>query len=78
MKYLNRLFAWMGSDGMMHVILSALISSVLTLIMPWWLAGVLTIGIGIGKEVYDKVSKKGWAEWKDIMCDIIGIIIGAL
>jgi Fe-S cluster biosynthesis and repair protein YggX len=37
-----------------------------------------TLSIGIGKEVYDKVSKKGWAEWKDIICDIIGIIIGAL
>jgi hypothetical protein len=65
----------MGSDGMMHVILSAIIVTLLGWIMPWWLAGVLTIGLGIGKEVYDSTGK-GCAEWKDIVCDVIGIIIG--
>lgn len=77
MKYLNKLFTWMGSDGMMHVILSAIICTVLTLIMPWWVASVLTIGLGIGKEVYDSTGK-GCAEWKDIICDLVGILIGIL
>lgn len=77
MKYLNKIFNWMGSDGMMHVILSALISSVLTLIMPWWLAGMLTMGIGIAKEVYDSTGK-GCAEWKDLVADLVGIVIGVL
>ena len=28
MKYINKLFAWMGSDGMSNVILSAIICAV--------------------------------------------------
>ena len=67
----------MGSDGMMHVILSSVIATVLGLFMPWWLAGVLTMGLGVSKEVYDSTGK-GCAEWKDIACDLIGVLIGVL
>ena len=78
MKYLNKLFAWMGSDGMMHVILSAIICVVLNIVLPWELAGVITFDIGLGKELYDKVSGKGCSEWKDLVCDLVGILIGML
>lgn len=78
MKYLNKLFAWMGSDGMMHVILSALICVVLNIVLPWELAALITFDIGLGKELYDKVSGKGCAEWKDLVCDLVGILIGVL
>lgn len=78
MKILNKLFAWMGNDGMMHVILSALLASVLNLFLPWELAGLITLAIGMGKEIYDKRSGNGYAEVKDIVCDIIGILIGIL
>ena len=78
MKYLSKLFAWMGNDGMMHVILSALISSVLNILIPWELAAMITLAVGIGKEIYDRVSGKGCSEIKDIVCDIVGILIGLL
>ena len=78
MKRLNKLFAWMGNDGMMHVILSALLASVLNLFLPWELAGLITLAIGICKEIYDKRSGTGYAEVKDIVCDIVGILIGVL
>ena len=68
----------MGEDGMAHVILSALLSSVLNLFLPWELACLLTLSIGVGKEIYDKRSGKGCAEVKDIVCDIVGILIGIL
>ena len=57
---------------------SAIIAVALNLFLPWWVAGLITLAIGVGKEVYDKVSGKGFAEWKDIICDIIGILIGIL
>lgn len=38
----------------------------------------MVLAIGIAKEIYDKVSEKGCCEWKDIMCDLIGIVIGVL
>lgn len=78
MKYLNKLFAWMGNDGMMHVILSALIASVLSLVIPTGLAAVVTLAIGIAKESYDAKSGKGCAEWKDLVADVVGILIGIL
>lgn len=68
----------MGSDGMMHVILSSIIVILLSLVLPKWIAAIITLSIGIGKEAYDKVSGKGCAEWKDIVCDLVGIIIGIL
>ena len=34
--------------------------------------------VGIGKEIYDGVSKKGTASWKDLLADGLGIIIGVL
>ena len=78
MKYLNKLFAWMGRDGMMHVILSALIACMLSLVVSAGLAAVVTLAIGIGKELYDAKSGKGCCEVKDIVCDIVGILIGIL
>ena len=78
MKYLNKLFSWMGNDGMMHVILSALICVVLNIVLPWELAGMITLAIGIGKELYDKYSGQGCAEYKDLICDLFGILLGIL
>ena len=43
-----------------------------------WVAVGVVLAIGIAKKVYDKVSGRGCAENKDMVCDIIGIIIGAL
>lgn len=38
---------------------------------------MLTMGLGVAKEVYDSTGK-GCAEWKDILCDLIGVLIGVL
>ena len=78
MRYLNKLFAWMGSDGMSHLILSAIIAVFLSLFLPLELAAMITLAVGIGNELYDRISGKGCSEWKDIVCDIVGILIGVL
>jgi len=33
---------------------------------------------GIGKEIYDGVSKKGTPSWKDLIADGVGILLGVL
>ena len=76
MKYLNRLFNLAGYDGLKHLVLSMLITKVLLLFLPLYLATLITLTISISKEAYDKVSGKGCAEWKDIFCNLIGIMIG--
>lgn len=65
-------------DKLKHIVVSAIIVVALSLVLPKWISAVITLSIGIGKEVHDKVSKKGCAEWKDIVCDLIGIVIGIL
>ncbi len=65
-------------DKLKHALVSAIIAVVLSLFLPWWGAALITLAIGIGKEVYDKVSGKGCAEWLDLLADIVGIIIGVL
>ena len=65
-------------DKLKHIVVSAIMAVVLNLIFPWWAAGLLTLAIGVGKEVYDKVSGKGYPEWEDLVADVVGIVIGLL
>lgn len=65
-------------DKLKHIVVSAIIAVTLNLFLPWWAAGLATLTIGVGKEVYDKVSGKGQAEWKDLLADLVGILIGVL
>lgn len=68
----------LSEDKLRHIVVSAIIAVALNLILPWWVAGILTLCIGVGKEVYDKVSGKGHPEWKDLLADLVGILIGVL
>jgi hypothetical protein len=74
----NTIFNLIGSDGMKHIILSAILTVVVKWLLPVWVAVGVVLSIGIAKEVYDKVGEKGCCEWKDIICDLIGIAIGVL
>jgi len=68
----------MTIDKYKHIVVSAVIAVVLNLFLPWWAAAGITFAIGVGKEVYDKVSGKGHSEWKDLLADVVGILIGIL
>lgn len=68
----------MTIDKYKHVVVSAALSAVLALVLPWWAAALVTLGIGVAKEVYDKVSGKGCAEWGDLLADVLGVIIGVM
>lgn len=68
----------MGKDKLLHIVVSSVTMVVLGMLLPTWVAVLATLCVGIGKEVYDKVSSKGCFEWADIICDCIGILIGVL
>lgn len=78
MKILNRIFDWMGNDGMSHVITSAFICALLNLITTPFGACFVTFFVGLFKEAYDGITKKGSAELTDILCNIIGIGIATI
>jgi hypothetical protein len=78
MNKLSNLFNLIGSDGMKHIILSAILTVVAKWLLPVWVAVGVVLAIGIAKEIYDKVSGKGCAEWSDLLADFVGVIIGIL
>jgi hypothetical protein len=65
-------------DKLLHIVISAIIMVLLGLILPTWAAALTTLCVGIGKEIYDKVSGKGCPELMDIVYNCIGILIGIL
>lgn len=75
---ISRLFTWMGEDGMKHVICSALLCSLLNLITCPFGACFVTFFVGVFKEAYDRVTGEGTAEFKDIVCNAIGIGIATI
>lgn len=78
MKNLNKIFTLMAADGMKHFILSCTLTALLALALPSWVAALVVLAIGLGKEIYDRVSGRGCAEWKDVLFNLCGIIIGMI
>ena len=68
----------LSEDKLRHIVVSAIIAVALNLFLPWWAAGLITLAVGVGKEIYDKVTGKGHSEWKDLVADVVGILIGVL
>lgn len=77
LNILNNLYNMAGYDGLKHIVLSAVLTVGFNLFLPWYFATILVLIIGIAKEIYDSTGK-GCCELKDIVCDLIGIIIGIL
>lgn len=73
---------WIGCDGALHFLVSALDVLIFALFLHVWGSVLLVLGIGLGKEVFDLIRHgvKGY-DWKnsghDLICDLAGIILGA-
>lgn len=74
---INELFELAGFDGCKHIIISSVLAALLSLVMPHIIAVVITFGIGWIKEMYDQRGG-GQAQTKDLICNLIGSIIGAI
>lgn len=86
MKKLITGLASIPVDKWMHAVVSVLITVFLyklfaltgmPLTMTLIISSVLTAGIGIAKEVWDK-KNNGSPEARDIVADIIGVVVGIL
>lgn len=67
-----------GFDGLLHIVLSAIMVGILKHIIGALGAVAVVALIGIGKEIYDRRTGKGCAEFKDMVCDLVGIMIGVI
>lgn len=75
----EKILNYIGQDGLLHILCCSVLVSVLNLVLPLWWAVPITAFVGIAKEfVWDKWLKKGSFEKKDLLCDLIGIIIGCI
>ena len=68
-------------DKAEHASLSAAIVIVSLVILTlagvksyWWVAPLIGLAAGFGKEIWDKLNpKKKLFDWKDILADVIGV-----
>lgn len=66
---------YIRADLFKHFIASALICLILVIFLPTWVAGLITLGIGIGKEIYDKYKPNPTGfDIVDLVADVIGIL----
>jgi len=65
-------------DKLLHITVSAFITAVLNLFMPFLAVLLIMTLIFVCKEGLDYITKKGTAEWQDILADYVGFIIGII
>ena len=76
---MGRLLKYFGQDGLAHILSSLVLCAVLGVFLPLWAAVIITLAVGIIKElVWDLWMEKGTAEWRDIVSDAVGILLGVL
>ena len=76
---MKKLIDLIGIDGIAHLFACAFIAVALGGFMHFGAATAIAIFVGITKEiVYDGWLKKGTFSWKDILCDIVGALVGFL
>lgn len=76
---IGRLLKYFGQDGLTHILVSLVLCAVLGVFLPLWAAVLITLAVGFIKElVWDLWLKKGTAEWRDIVSDAVGILLGVL
>lgn len=74
---IGRILGYFGQDGLAHILASLVLCAVLGAFLPLWAAVLVTLAMGVAKElVWDLWLGKGTAEWKDIISDITGTVIG--
>lgn len=76
---IQKIYNYFEQDDLLHIICSSILVGIFNLFFPLLIAIIITAVVGIGKEViWDKLLNKGTFDKKDLVFDLIGIIIGCL
>lgn len=76
LEFINKGWAWIAIDGLLHFAFSALLILIAFPIIKWW-SLLFALLVGVLKEVYDITVKKSDPKLSihDLICDCIGIIM---
>lgn len=76
---MKKILNWINKDGALHIICClAIVTSLANFLHPA-LAFFLGVFIGFAKEIlWNAWMKKGQFSWHDIVCDLIGSVIGII
>lgn len=75
----EKILNYIGQDGLLHILCCIVLVSVIDIVLPLWVAVLITAAIAAGKElVWDKWLGRGTFDKKDLLCDLVGILIGCL
>lgn len=78
-KYFQIVCNYVRMDGLLHILCVAILALSLFSFLPYILSIIIVAAIAIAKElIYDLWLKKGVAEWRDIICDLAGIIYASI
>lgn len=73
-EFFKKVWRWVRTDGLLHILACvAIVYTAAQFVKPWW-ALVIGVVVGIGYELIQLVTKKGTAEWHDVICDLIGSV----
>lgn len=75
---ISRYATKLGIDGLTHIIVMAIVSKLVLCVVPVWLMLLLMLCVAVSKELLDRFTGQGCAEWKDLVCDVIGIVIALI
>lgn len=74
---MGRILGYFGQDGLLHILCSLVLCAVLGAFLPLWAAVLVTLAVGFIKElVWDLWLNKGTAEWRDMVSDAVGVLLG--
>ena len=71
--FFQKVWRWVRTDGLLHILAVYAIVFTFYIPLPLWGADIVAVGIFLLKEMVDLITKKGTAEWHDVICDLIGL-----
>lgn len=75
----EKILNYIGQDGLLHILCCIVLVSVIDIVLPLWVAIIATVVVGLAKEfVWDKRLGRGTFDKKNLLCYLVGIIIGCL
>ena len=78
LRWVVKVATYLGlpSDKLLHFSCAMMCMLSVSLISNECIGLIATLSVSLGKELYDRYSGKGHAEWGDLIADLLGLVAG--